>query len=323
MSSNSDLALTNREKNKSINTNNITPLSRQKKEKRTQSLTILLFLLPALVIYLIFILYPIIATFNYSLYNWNGMGEKVFIGLENFSRLFSDQIFWTALKNNLYLVGVSVFVQVPLGLVMALVLLSRIRGKKVLNVIYFLPYLMSSVAIGLLWVFMYDPVKGPVNQLLNIFGIDSVHWLASNQMAIVAVLIVLVWQFAPFYMILFKASLVGIPEELYEAANIDGANSIQQFFYVTLPSLMPTIVSSSILAVVGSLKTFDMFYVMLGGGSGSATEILGTYMYKQSFINFNMGYGSAIASMMFILALLSTIIILFSDNKRVKRGESK
>ncbi|WP_453991364.1 carbohydrate ABC transporter permease [Bacillus nitroreducens] len=323
MSSNSDLALTNREKNKSINTNNITPLSRQKKEKRTQSLTILLFLLPALVIYLIFILYPIIATFNYSLYNWNGMGEKVFIGLENFSRLFSDQIFWTALKNNLYLVGVSVFVQVPLGLVMALVLLSRIRGKKVLNVIYFLPYLMSSVAIGLLWVFMYDPVKGPVNQLLNIFGIDSVHWLASNQMAIVAVLIVLVWQFAPFYMILFKASLVGIPEELYEAANIDGANSIQQFFYVTLPSLMPTIVSSSILAVVGSLKTFDMFYVMLGGGSGSATEILGTYMYKQSFINFNMGYGSAIASMMFILALVSTIIILFSDNKRVKRGESK
>src|SRR5690606_26117909 len=198
-----------------------------------------------------------------------------------------------------------------------------IRGKKVLNVIYFLPYLMSSVAIGLLWVFMYDPVKGPVNQLLNIFGIDSVHWLASNQMAIVAVLIVLVWQFAPFYMILFKASLVGIPEELYEAANIDGANSIQQFFYVTLPSLMPTIVSSSILAVVGSLKTFDMFYVMLGGGSGSATEILGTYMYKQSFINFNMGYGSAIASMMFILALVSTIIILFSDNKRVKRGESK
>ncbi|RDW20631.1 carbohydrate ABC transporter permease [Oceanobacillus chungangensis] len=303
--------------------NDMILLEEQKKRTRNKSLTILLFLLPSLLVYLAFILYPILATFNYSLYDWNGMGDKVFIGLENFTTLLSDSTFWTALKNNLYLVLVSVFVQVPFGLIMAIVLLSKIRGKKVLNVIYFLPYLMSSVAIGLLWVFMYDPVKGPINQFLNIFGIESVHWLASSNMAIIAVLIVLVWQFAPFYMILFKASLVGIPEEQYEAAEIDGANGIQQFFYITLPSLMPTIVSSSILAVVGSLKTFDMFFIMLGGGSGSATEILGTYMYRQSFINFNMGYGSTIASMMFILALLSTVIILFTDNNRQKRSGLK
>ena len=182
---------------------------------------------------------------------------------------------------------------------------------------------MSAVAIGLLWTLMYDPVNGPINKFLEFFGIDSIHWLASNKTAIVAVLVVIVWQFAPFYMILFKAAMVGIPEELYEAADIDGANEAQKFFYVTLPSLMPTIVSSSILAVVGSLKTFDMFYIMLGGGSGSATEILGTYMYKQSFINFNMGYGSAIASMMFILALISVILILITDGLRQRRESLK
>ncbi|MCU9593557.1 sugar ABC transporter permease [Caldibacillus thermolactis] len=293
-------------------------------ENRKKRMAILLFVLPALLVYTIFIIYPILATFNYSLFEWNGISkEKVFIGFENFKNLLYDSTFWLALKNNVYLILVSVFVQIPLGLIMALVLLSKIRGKKILNVIYFLPFLMSAVAIGLLWTLMYDPVNGPINKFLEFFGIDSIHWLASNKTAIVAVLVVIVWQFAPFYMILFKAAMVGIPEELYEAADIDGANEAQKFFYVTLPSLMPTIVSSSILAVVGSLKTFDMFYIMLGGGSGSATEILGTYMYKQSFINFNMGYGSAIASMMFILALISVILILITDGLRQRRESLK
>lgn len=293
-------------------------------ENRKKRMAILLFVLPALLVYTIFIIYPILATFNYSLFEWNGISkEKVFIGFESFKNLLYDSTFWLALKNNVYLILVSVFVQIPLGLIMALVLLSKIRGKKILNVIYFLPFLMSAVAIGLLWTLMYDPVNGPINKFLEFFGIDSIHWLASNKTAIVAVLVVIVWQFAPFYMILFKAAMVGIPEELYEAADIDGANEAQKFFYVTLPSLMPTIVSSSILAVVGSLKTFDMFYIMLGGGSGSATEILGTYMYKQSFINFNMGYGSAIASMMFILALISVILILITDGLRQRRESLK
>ncbi|WP_226037075.1 carbohydrate ABC transporter permease [Aquibacillus saliphilus] len=292
-----------------------------KRQNRKKSLSIFLFLVPAVIIYLIFILYPIIATFNYSLLDWNGMGEQVFIGLDNFKALFTDPAFWLALRNNMYLVLVSIFVQVPLGLLMALVILSSIRGKRALNVLYFLPYLMSAVAIGLLWVFMFDPAKGPINNVLNMFGFESISWLASNNIAIISVLIVLVWQFAPFYMILFKASMVGIPEELYEAAEIDGANGMQKFLNITFPSLMPTIVTSSILAVVGSLKTFDVFYIMVGGSSGGSTEILGTYMYRQTFVNFNMGYGSAISAVMFVIALASVIIILFSDSQRKKRGD--
>ena len=181
--------------------------------------------------YLHFLVYTIFITFILYLppsiiVYLNGMvfqKKKYLLALKILKNLLSDSTFWLALKNNVYLILVSVFVQIPLGLIMALVLLSKIRGKKILNVIYFLPFLMSAVAIGLLWTLMYDPVNGPINKFLEFFGIDSIHWLASNKTAIVAVLVVIVWQFAPFYMILFKAAMVGIPEELYEAADIDGA----------------------------------------------------------------------------------------------------
>lgn len=292
----------------------------RKRKKENSAWTILLFLLPALLVYTIFIILPILSTLNYSLYNWNGVqAEKLFVGLQNYTELLSDKAFWHALKNNMYVILVSIFIQIPLGLVMALILTSRIRGIKVLNVLFFMPYLMSTVAVGLLWVFIYDPINGSANQLLQFLGFESIHWLASSNTAIIAVLIVIAWQFAPFFMILFRASMVGIPEELYEASEIDGANGREQFFYITLPSLMPTIISSSILAVVGSLKTFDIFYVMLGGGSGNTTEILGTYMFRQSFVNFNMGYGSTIATMMLVLALISVVIIQVIDIRRKRR----
>lgn len=294
----------------------------RQKEKRKKSLTILLFLFVALAVYSVFIIYPIFTTFFYSFYDWNGIEEdKTFVGFQNYSTLLQDPTFWLALKNNFYLVVVSVFVQIPLGLVMALVITGNIKGKKLLNVLFFLPYLMSTVAVGLLWIFMYDPTNGPINRLLHAFGIEPINWLGQPGTALIAILIVIAWQFAPFYMILFKAALVGIPEELYEAADMDGANGLQKFFFVTLPSLIPIIVSSAVLAVVGSLKTFDLFYVMSGGGSGTKTDILGTYMFQQTFVNFKMGYGSTVAAMMFIIALIAVIIIQGIDYiQKKKRG---
>lgn len=288
--------------------------------KRKKIVTVTAFLLPAILIYVFFILYPIIANFNYSLFQWNGIEkEKLFIGFDNYINIFKDRSFWLAAKNNIYIVLASVFLQIPLGLVMALVLTANIKGTKLFNIIFFLPYLMSTVAIGLLWIFMFDPLNGPVNQLLSLVGIEPLHWLAGKSTSLIAVLIVMVWQFAPFYMILFRAALVGIPEELYEAAEIDGAHWGNKFLHITLPSLVPTIVTSSILAVVGSLKTFDIFYIMTGGGSTTSTEIMGTYMYRQAFVNFRMGYGSTVASMMFIFALISVVIILYLDFYRKKK----
>jgi raffinose/stachyose/melibiose transport system permease protein len=213
------------------------PKKKLKKQNSKQSYTIFLFLFPALIIYSVFILYPIITTFNYSLFQWNGIGEKVFVGMQNYATILSDGTFWNALRNNSYLILVSVFIQIPLGLIMALVLSSSIRGKKAFNLLFFLPYLMSTVAVGLLWIFMFDPVNGPVNQLLNFLGFDSVHWLAGGNKALIAILIVMAWQFAPFYMILFKAAMVGISDELYEAAEIDGVmkgrNSFISLFHLS------------------------------------------------------------------------------------------
>jgi len=296
-------------------------VSRSSSRKRLKSFfTIGLFISPALIVYSVYVLYPIINTLIYSFYEWDGMGVGVFVGFENYLNLFKDAVFLTALKNNTWVVLTSVFAQIPLGLIMALMLFAPIRGIKLFSSIYFFPFLMSTVAVGLLWVLMFDPINGLINQLISLFGFENVAWLSQTNTALFAVLLVIVWQFAPFYMILFKAAIVGIPEDLYEAAEIDGASPLTKFFHITLPLLMPTIVSSSILAVVGSLKSFDIFYIMTGGGPNHGTELLGTYMFKQAFINFNMGYASAIAFIMFFLSLMVTIIIQVMDYYRKKKG---
>lgn len=294
--------------------------TKTKSKKLKSAITIGLFVAPALIVYTLYVLYPIFTTFIYSFYDWDGMGVGTYVGLQNYLDLLKDAIFWKSLTNNTWVVLTSVFAQIPLGLIMALMLFAPIKGIKFFSSIYFFPFLMSTVAVGLLWVLMFDPINGMINQLVNVFGFENIAWLSEPNTALFAVLLVIVWQFAPFYMILFKAAIVGIPEELYEAAEIDGASSITKFFHITFPLLMPTIVSSSILAIVGSLKAFDIFYIMTGGGPNHGTELLGTYMFKQAFINFNMGYASAIAFVMFFLALLVTILIQTMDYYRKKRG---
>lgn len=298
-----------------------TKVVRQAKKKNMRKLvTISLFTAPALIVYLVYVVYPILSTLSYSFYSWDGTSNKTFIGFDNYVQLFHDAIFWTSLTNNAWVVITSVFVQIPLGMIMALMLFAPIRGIRLFSSVYFLPFLMSTVAIGLLWVYMFDPINGIINQLINFLGFENVAWLSDENTALIAILLVVVWQFSPFYMILFKAAMVGIGEELYESAEIDGANSWQKFFHITLPLLMPTIVSSSILAIVGSLKAFDIFYIMTGGGPNHATELMGTYMFKQAFINFNMGYASAIAFIMFLIALVVTILIQVVDYNRKKKG---
>ncbi|TKD70823.1 carbohydrate ABC transporter permease [Pseudalkalibacillus hwajinpoensis] len=291
-----------------------------KKRNIRKAVTIGLFTAPALIVYLVYVVYPILSTLSYSFYSWDGTSDKTFIGLENYVQLFNDTIFWTSLTNNIWVVITSVFVQIPLGMIMALMLFAPIRGIRLFSSVYFLPFLMSTVAIGLLWVYMFDPINGIINQLVNLLGFENVAWLSDENTALIAILLVVVWQFSPFYMILFKAAMVGISEELYESAQIDGANARQKFFHITLPLLMPTIVSSSILAIVGSLKAFDIFYIMTGGGPNHATELMGTYMFKQAFINFNMGYASAIAFIMFLIALIVTVLIQIVDYNRKKKG---
>ncbi|MGP4061140.1 carbohydrate ABC transporter permease [Halobacillus sp. H74] len=295
-------------------------LDKAKKKRKIQDLWVIIgFMGPALLIYGLYVIYSIVMTFYYSLYEWSGIDNNmVFTGIQNYITLMGDAVFWTSLQNNFLLVGASLLTQLPLGLIMALLLFSPIKGMRFFRSIYFMPFLMSTVAIGILFIYIFDGNFGIVNQILGQLGLESWQrgWLGNEETAIWAVIATVCWQFAPFYMILFRAAIVGIPEELYEAADIDGANSRKKFFAITLPLLVPTIITSSILSIIGALKYFDLIYVMTDGGPNNSTELMATYMYEQTFTNFNMGYGSSISFSMFIIALIVTIFIIIFDQKR-------
>ncbi|UOQ44036.1 sugar ABC transporter permease [Halobacillus salinarum] len=289
------------------------------KKKRNEMFVIIGFMAPALLIYGLYVVYSIGMTFYYSLFEWSGIDNNmVFTGLQNYITLISDSVFWTSMQNNFLLVAASLLTQLPLGLIMALLLFSPVKGMRFFRSIYFMPFLMSTVAIGILFIYIYDGNFGLINQVLGQLGLESWQhgWLGEEGTAIWAVIATVCWQFAPFYMILFRAAIVGIPEDLYEAADIDGANSWKKFQNITLPLLMPTIVTSAILSIIGSLKYFDLIYVMTDGGPNNSTELMATYMYEQTFTNFNMGYGSSISFSMFIIAFIVTAIIIFFEQRR-------
>ncbi|WP_255437497.1 carbohydrate ABC transporter permease [Thalassobacillus sp. CUG 92003] len=295
-------------------------LSKPKKSRKKQDFWVIIgFLAPAMVIYALYVIYSIAMTFYYSLFEWTGIDSTlVFKGLENYITLMSDGVFWTSLQNNFLLVGASLFTQLPIGLIMALLLFSPVKGMRFFRSVYFMPFLMSTVAIGILFIYIYDGNFGIINQFLGQIGLESWQrgWLGNEETAIWAVIATVCWQFAPFYMVLFRAAIVGIPEDLYEAADIDGASPRKKFIHITLPLLIPTIITSSILSIIGSLKYFDLIYVMTDGGPNNSTELMATYMYEQTFTNFNMGYGSSISFTMFIIAFIVTAFIVLFDQKR-------
>ncbi|WP_018932331.1 carbohydrate ABC transporter permease [Gracilibacillus lacisalsi] len=293
----------------------------RKKRKNKDTWAIIGFIAPAFLIYGVYVIYSIFMTFYYSTFSWTGIdANMVFVGLENYIRLLQDGVFWTSIQNNFLLVIASLLTQLPVGLIMALLLFSPIKGMRLFRSVYFMPFLMSTVAIGILFIFIYEGNYGLLNTILGAVGLESLQtaWIGKESTAIWAVIATVCWQFAPFYMILFRATIVGIPEELYEAADIDGASGWQRFKNITLPLLMPIIITSAILSVIGSLKYFDLIYVMTGGGPNNSTELMATYMYKQTFTNFNMGYGSSISFSMFIIAFIVTVFILLGD--RTRRG---
>lgn len=270
-----------------------------------------LFLAPVTILMIVFILYPIIDTFITSGYQWNGISAaKKFIGFQNWATLLQDKSFWIAFKNNLVIMVLSIVIQIPLGLALATFL--DFGGKKltVFKVIWFIPLLMSSVAIGFLFTYALATNGGLVSTISGWFGGGNVDLLGNPKTALFTVILVICWQFTPFYMVYFMAAFTNIPYDVFEAARIDGATRGQYFWRIAFPLLVPSMKSAAILSMVGSLKYFDLIYVMTGGGPGTSTELMATYMYKQSFKNFNMGYGSAVAAGMFILISMVSLITM-------------
>ncbi|WP_198409492.1 carbohydrate ABC transporter permease [Limnochorda pilosa] len=272
------------------------------------------FLLPAMVVYGTFVAGPILLSVYYSLFDWSGVSRTgTFVGSGNFGRLLQDSVFWRAVGNNLRLVAGSLVTQLPVALGLALLLTRGLRGMRFFRTAYFVPHMMPTVAIGILWIFIYDPSMGVVNDLLARLGLHGWMrgWLGDERTALWAVIATIAWQFIPFYMILFQAALVGIPQELHEAAAIDGATGSKAFWYVTLPLLVGTIRTAVVLSLVGSLKYFDLIYIMTGGGPNHASELMATHMFKTAFNQFQMGYGSSVAVASFLIAFVVSALLLY------------
>ncbi|MCA1648098.1 MAG: sugar ABC transporter permease [Chloroflexi bacterium] len=277
------------------------------------------FLAPALLVYGTFVLYPIVQSLAYSFYQWSGIAPgSTFVGVDNYRQILQAPVFWKALGNNLILVLASIVTQLPAALAVALLLSTKLRGLRIFRTIYLFPLLMSTVAIALLWTFIYNPNLGLLNALLNALNLHAWTrgWLGDESTALWAVIGVISWHYVPFYMILFLAGLTNIPHELYEAARLDGAGSWRVFQHVTLPLMRGVIRTAAILSLIGSLKYFDLIWVMTGGGPSNATELMATYMYKQAFEQYRMGYASAIAVVLFVIAFVVSSAVLIVDQRR-------
>lgn len=272
------------------------------KRRRDTNRIAAIFLAPVIILLVIYIFYPILETFRVSGFDWNGISaDQKFVGLGNWKKLLHDDKFWTAFLNNIKVMVLSILIQIPLGIAMATFV--EFAGKKatIFKILWFIPMLMSSVAIGFLFTYALATNGGIISSISQLLGGGNIDLLGNPDTALYTVIGVVAWQFTPFYMVYCVAGYTNVSEDVYEASIIDGANKRQYFVHIALPLLKPTLKSAAVLSMVGSLKYFDLVYVMTGGGPGDATELMATYMYKLSFAQFNMGYGSAVAGGMFIL----------------------
>ncbi|MEW9052698.1 MAG: sugar ABC transporter permease [Neobacillus sp.] len=281
---------------------------------------ITLYVLPALILILLLIYIPIVLTGYYGLMEWNGIGKMKFIGLANYIELVQDKMFWKSTWHSI-LLGLFSTLSLFGYLILSLVLASKIKGANFLRKIYLIPMLLSSVAIGQLWAKIFDPTNGMINRLLVLLGVENPPlWLADADIVLFALFIPIVWQYAGFYIIIFYAALKNVPEELIEAAKIDGASPIQIAYKIRIPLIADVIKVMIILAVVGSLKYFDLIFVLTGGGPNGASEVMASYMYKEAFSKYNFGYGSAIGFGLLIICLVMTWLIqrLLTSKKDVE-----
>ncbi len=285
-------------------------LSLQRKRHHSTIIAATIFMAPALLLMAIFIVYPIFDTFRISLFEWNGItAKRNFIGLENWKMLLSDSRFWFSFRNNVIIMILSILIQIPIGFLLATFLDAGGKKFNLFKIAWFLPLLMSSVAIGFLFQYALATNGGMISTISNFLGGKNIDLLGNPQKALYTVIGVIAWQFTPFYMVYFIAGYSSFDTDIFEAALIDGTTRPKYVWYVAIPMLLPTIKSACILSLIGSLKYFDLVYVMTGGGPGNATDLMATYMYSTSFKYFKMGYGSAVAFGMFVLITTIAVVI--------------
>lgn len=272
----------------------------------------LLFLAPTVLLFLGFLVYPMVMTVRLSFFEWTGfrIDTPSFVGLDNYVQIFTrDPVFWTAFRNTVLWLVLSLLVPTTLGLLLALGLNQRVPGRNVMRSLIYIPGVLASIAVATMWVWMYNPVSGLINSVLRLIGLGAVaqDWLGSPTTALLSIFVASVWQGTGFGMILFLAGLQNVPAELVDAARVDGAGRWQTFRAVTLPALRPTTVVVIVLTLINSLKVFDLIVGMTGGGPVQSTQVLALWSYTSSFTNHQFGLGNAIATVLLAVSLVLVV----------------
>lgn len=292
---------------------------------KEQTRAALLFLLPAFVLIAVFVAYPIVYAGWLSFFRWDGASAPAFIGLDNFLRLATDAIFWKSLCRNVLIAATAIVLQVFLALLIAYCLVRIVPFVSRLFLFFYLvPVMVSEICIGLLWRFMYNPYFGLVNASLKALGLGSLQrgWLGDSATAFPAVVVVMSFTYLGLYVLLFVAAVRNVPESLYETAEIDGAGHFTKFFSITVPMVWDAVRANTLLAIIGSLKTFSLVFVLTNGGPNHASEVVSTYLYKAGFSSFEMGYAATIGFAQMVLTAAGAFVI-FRYLKRARGGSER
>lgn len=283
-----------------------------KKQSLLNTATGLSFIMPSLIGFLVFTFVPVVISLFLSFCDWNfmqGFDGIKFTGLANYIKLFKDDWFLASYKNNVLFTVVTVPVLIALGLVIATIMNKYIFGGGAVRTMFFIPYICSVVAVCSVWMVLFQPSYGPINQLLFKLGMENPpKWLADYNWSLISIMIVYIWQQVGYYAIVFLAAIKGVPGELYEAASLDGAGAIRSFFNVTVPMVAPTTFFLTIMGIIGSFKVFDQISVLTQGGPGSSSSVMAFYVYRTAFEYYDMGYANTLAWALFVLIFVVTMV---------------
>lgn len=271
------------------------------------------FVLPALVLYLIFMVYPFFQSIYFSFTDWNGVNAvKEWVGTANYQALIHDDLFWLALQHTVTWVIIGTIAPIVVGMLLAVLLWQRPKGFNVFRTFYFMPQVLSSVVISIIWNWIYNPIFGILNKSLDAVGLKDVSrgWTGDPDVALYAVLVAAIWATIGLCMVIFLAGLQNVSKDLLEAATVDGANSWQRFWNVTVPQMANVLNVVIALLLIGGFSVFDIVFVMTGGGPANATEVLATYTYKEAFTQNNVGYASTLSVVITVLSLIASVTFI-------------
>ena len=267
---------------------------------------------------MVFLVYPALTSVFFSLTDWDGLSATYnIVGLKNYVAMLSDPVVAQAVINNIIWTVVTIVFPVAIGLALAILLNGKVRGKPVLRLIFYMPAVLPLIAVASIWGWLYNPEYGAINEFLRMIGLGGLAqpWLGQDSTALAAVMVPAIWLRVGFPMLLYLAALQGIPSEMYEAATVDGATRSQQFWHITMPSLRPAHYIVIALSLIDSFKVFDLIYAMTYGGPGTATQVMGTWMYANVFQYYQAGYGTAIAVVITVVAIIVSIPYVRSQVK--------